>query len=103
VVQVLVASICEFFFVGLLAGVELGVHDGVGAPPSSLSENAQIVIRQAIIRRLRILAPAIFLPAIMLAALISFEERRDVEVGFAWSQSGCCLYGSSFGSCAPSR
>ena len=100
--QVLVASICEFFFVGLLAGVELGVHDGVGAPPSSLSENAQIVIRQAIIRRLRILALAIFLP-IMLAALISFEERRDVEVGFAWSQSGCCLYGSSFGFCAPSR
>jgi hypothetical protein len=72
-----VVSNCELFFVGLLAGIELGVHYGIGAPPSSLSGNAQIVIRQAIIRRLRILAPAIFLPAITLATLIAFEERHE--------------------------
>ena len=55
-----VARYCELFFVGLLAGLELAVHYAFGAPPSSLPEDAQIVLRQTMIRRLRILAPAIF-------------------------------------------
>ncbi len=46
---------------GLLAGCEVGVHYGVGAPPSVVQDIAQIQVRQAAARRLRILMPGLFL------------------------------------------
>ncbi len=75
-VQAHIAPFLELLFVGLLAGFELAVRYGVGAPPSALSETAQILLRQALVRRLRILAPAIFLPAFLLAVLVTFQERH---------------------------
>ncbi len=53
----------NLFFAGLLAGLELGVHYGLGALPETLSEPAQIQLRQAFVLRLRILVPIVFLPA----------------------------------------
>ena len=72
-----VISLCEVIFAGLLAGFEVGVHYGIGAPPSSLPEHAQILFRQALVRRLRILAPAIFLPALVLEILLTVQARHD--------------------------
>jgi hypothetical protein len=67
----------ELLFVGLLAGFEVAVHYGIGAPPSSLTEAAQIALRQVMIRRLRVLAPIIFLPSLLLAVLITVQERHS--------------------------
>ena len=67
----------ELFFTGLLAGFEIAVHYGIGAPPKSLREDAQIVLRQAMVRRLRILAPILFLPSLLLTTLVSLQERYE--------------------------
>lgn len=61
-------------FTGLLAGFEIAIHYGLGAPPQSLSEPAQIVLRQAMVRRLRILAPLLFLPALALSVGLTIQE-----------------------------
>ncbi len=44
-------------FAGVLAGSEIGIHYGVGAPPPVVGDTASIQIRQAAGRRLRILIP----------------------------------------------
>jgi hypothetical protein len=58
-------ELLALLFSGLLAGLELAVHYGLGALPKSLNEQAQISLRQALILRLRILAPAFFLPTLL--------------------------------------
>jgi len=62
-----VSQFLELLFVGLLAGFELAIHYGIGTPPLSLAEDAQILLRQDMVRRLRILVPIIFLPSFVLA------------------------------------
>ncbi len=74
-----VTSFLELFFVGLLAGFEVAVHYGIGAPPSALTESAQIVLRQAMVRRLRVLAPALFVPSLLLAIKIAFDGRNEPQ------------------------
>jgi hypothetical protein len=71
------AEFLGLFFVGLLAGFEVAVHYGIGAPPASLSETAQVLLRQVLVRRLRILAPALFMPSLLLTVLIALEERHE--------------------------
>jgi hypothetical protein len=66
----------ELLFVGLLAGFEVAVHYGIGMPPSVLPEASQIVVRQAIVRQLRVLAPLIFLPSLLFAVLITIREQH---------------------------
>jgi hypothetical protein len=66
----------ELLFVGLLAGFEIAVHYGIGAPPPALPEAYQIVLRQAMVRRLRVLAPIIFLPSLLLAVMITIQKRH---------------------------
>jgi hypothetical protein len=67
----------ELFFLGLLAGFEVAVHYGISTPPSALPEASQIVVRQAMVRRLRILAPILFLPSLFLAVLITIQYGRS--------------------------
>jgi hypothetical protein len=67
------------FFVGLLAGFEVAVHYGIGASPSALTESAQIILRQAMVRRLRVLAPALFVPSLLLAIMIAVNERNEPQ------------------------
>jgi len=62
---------------GVLAGFEIAVHYGLGAPPESLREDAQIVLRQIMVLRLRILAPALFLPTLVFGMAIAVRERHD--------------------------
>ena len=86
-----VIQIRELLFVGLLAGLEIGVHYGIGAPPSTLPENAQILLRQAMVRRLRILAPAIFLPSLVSAVALAVLQRRAAEPGLLYLTIGMLL------------
>jgi hypothetical protein len=65
------------FFAGILAGFEIAVHYGIGAPPDSLTESAQILLRQALIRRLRILAPALFCPTLALGIAVAVRDRTE--------------------------
>lgn len=74
-----VTELFELFFTGLLAGFEVAVHYGLGAPPPALTESAQIILRQAMVRRLRVLAPALFAPSLFLAVMIAVNERNGSQ------------------------
>ncbi len=50
----------NLFFAGLLAGEEFAICYGVRTPLGALDERPQIALRQALIRRLRILVPVLF-------------------------------------------
>jgi hypothetical protein len=50
------------------------VHYGLGAPPESLREDAQILLRQTMVRRLRILAPLIFFPTLLSGIAVAILE-----------------------------
>jgi hypothetical protein len=39
-------KLANLFFAGMLAGIETGVHYGLGAPPPALGEPSQIQLRQ---------------------------------------------------------
>jgi hypothetical protein len=67
-------------FAGLLAGFEIGVHYGIGSPPSSLTEASQILLRQAMVLRLRVLAPVLFLPALAFGISLTVQERHSEAV-----------------------
>jgi uncharacterized membrane protein len=53
---------------GLLAGEEITIRYGVRAPLASLDDQTHIRVRQALIRRLRVLVPAVYLATIVSAA-----------------------------------
>lgn len=90
-VQVHIADFLELLFVGLLAGIELAVHYGIGAPPLALSQSAQILLRQALVRRLRILIPAAFVPAFLFAVLVAFQQRHAPDPWLRWISVGMFL------------
>lgn len=58
----IVIEFVSLFLVGILAGGEFVVRYGVHVSLALLDEPSQIKVRQALIRRLRVLVPAIFLP-----------------------------------------
>jgi hypothetical protein len=59
--QVIIEFICVFL-AGILAGEEFVIYYGVRVPMANLDEKPQIQLRQALVRRLRVLVPAIFVP-----------------------------------------
>ena len=71
-------------FLGLLAGFEVAVHYGLGSPPAILSREAQIQLRQAHTRRLRVLSPALFLPAFIFAVWCTV---RSVHQQNLWARA----------------
>ncbi len=58
-----VFHLINLFFAGILAGMEIAIHYGLHAPTKVLSDQSQLQLRQAPVRRLRVLVPAFFLPA----------------------------------------
>ena len=64
-------------FAGILAGFEIAVHYGVGLPPRSLTDKAQILLRQSMVLRLRILAPALFLPTLAFGITRTIQDRHS--------------------------
>jgi len=70
-------AIVNVFLAGLLAGEELAVCYGLREPLNVLSAYPQIQIRQALIKKLRILVPATFLPAVISAILLTFHNTQQ--------------------------
>jgi hypothetical protein len=55
-------DLASVFFAGMLAGMEFALHYGLSAPAALLDDHAQLRLRQALVRRLRVLVPAFFGP-----------------------------------------
>lgn len=66
-VLVEILSLLNLLGAGVLAGEELVIRYGVSGPLASLDQRSQIRLRQALIRRLRILVPAVFALTILCA------------------------------------
>lgn len=62
-----VVQYAGLFLTGVLAGEELIVRYGIHPAVSSLDDHAHLLVRQALVRRLRILVPIVMLPATALA------------------------------------
>jgi hypothetical protein len=60
-----IVELVSLFFAGLLAGEEFVIYFGVRLPLASLEERPQLLLRQALIRTLRILVPAIFVSTLI--------------------------------------
>ena len=97
-----VTHLLWLLFAGLLAGFEVAVHYGIAAP-ASFGEAELIASRQALIRRLRVLAPALFLPSFLLTLLIASRSGMKRDPGYAGQRQPHCWYGSSSESCGRSR
>ena len=69
-----VLPLVSAFFAGILSGMEIVIHYGLRAPSAVLDDRAQLQLRQALVRRLRVLVPAFFLPTFVSAvALVALE------------------------------
>ena len=83
------------FFAGLLAGALFVIDYGVGhAVATVVDEQAHILVRQALILRLRVLVPAIFVPTILLGVTITVLD--GVDPGFAFRLAGLLVVLTSF-------
>jgi hypothetical protein len=73
------------FFAGLLAGEELVIRYGVRGPLASLDDRSHILLRQALIRALRVLVPSIYfltlLPAVAATVLDGLDSALAVRCG----------------------
>jgi hypothetical protein len=58
-------SIVSLFFAGTLAGIEIASHYGLITGADFLAEKEQVQLRQALVRRLRVLVPSFFAPAFL--------------------------------------
>jgi hypothetical protein len=67
-------------FAGLLAGAEYVVRFGVRDSLRVLEVGPQIVVRQALIRRLRVAVPLLYAPAMLSAMVVAVWRPTVVEV-----------------------
>ncbi len=61
-------------FAGMLAGIEVAVHYGVGRRVVALDDRAQIQLRQALVLRLRVLVPIFFVPTALLGMALAILD-----------------------------
>jgi len=78
-VEALLAAV-NLLFAGLLAGEELAVRYGVRGPIAGLDQRPHILVRQALIRRLRILVPGLILPALLTGVLVTLLDLHGPPV-----------------------
>ena len=62
----IVVTAATLFGAGILAGEELVVRFGVRGPVAALEQHAHIVLRQGLIRTLRILVATVYFPTLLL-------------------------------------
>ncbi len=62
------------FFLGLLAGIEFLVMFGLRGPLKVLPPEPQIVMRQALVRRLRIVVPLVAMTAVVLSVAMAVHD-----------------------------
>jgi uncharacterized membrane protein len=82
------ATVLDFitlFFAGILTGALFVIDYGVRASFVVLDEQSQIRLRQALIRRLRVLVPSIFIPTLLSAVAIAVLDGVDPGFGFRWA------------------
>lgn len=72
----------SLFFAGVLAGMEIAIHYGLGTAPAVLSDQSQILLRQALVRKLRILLPAFFVPTLGLGISVAVLDRAAPSFRF---------------------
>jgi hypothetical protein len=58
--EMLALHFVNLFFAGILAGIEITLHYGLRVPVEVLSEDSQLRLRRALVRRLRMFVPAFF-------------------------------------------
>jgi uncharacterized membrane protein len=75
----------NLFAAGLLAGAEVVVRYGVRDPLTVLDEQPQIVLRQALIRRLRILVPVLFGLTLVSGVAVAVVDGAGPGAGFRWA------------------
>ena len=72
----------ELFCAGLLAGAEFIVCFGARSTITVLDEQPQVQLRQALIRRLRLLVPAVYVPALLSAVAVTVLADTGDGFGF---------------------
>ena len=80
-----IVGFINLFFIGLLAGEEFVIRYGVRAPVATLDELPQIQLRQALIRRLRILVPIVFGATILSGIAVTVLDGLDMGFGFRFA------------------
>jgi hypothetical protein len=70
------------FFAGMLAGIEVAIHYGVGRRVAGLDDRAQIQLRQALVLRLRVLVPVFFVPTALLGVAVAILDGATSGVWF---------------------
>jgi uncharacterized membrane protein len=84
----IVLEFINLFCTGLFAGIEFIVCFGVRGPLNVLDDQPHIQIRQALIRRLRVLVPAVFLPTAISGVTVAVLE--GTAPGFVFRCAGAC-------------
>jgi uncharacterized membrane protein len=67
-------GLASVFFAGLLAGEEFVVRFGIRGPLASLPDGPHILMRQALIRTLRVLVPILYLLALLTTLGTAFVD-----------------------------
>ncbi len=77
----LVAVLCA----GLLAGEEFVIRYGVRGPLATLDDRAHILLRQALIRKLRVLVPSMHVAALLSAVAATALDGIDSGIALRWA------------------
>jgi uncharacterized membrane protein len=72
--MIAVLALVGTFLLGLLAGCEFTVRYAVRAPLAALDDRAHILLRQGLIRTLRVLVPAVYLPGFLIAIAVAIID-----------------------------
>ncbi len=81
-----VVGLVSVFFAGLLAGEEFVIRYGVRGPLASLEARPHILVRQALIRTLRVLVPILYLLALLTSVAVTVVDGS--ESGFPFRCAG---------------
>jgi len=84
-IPIIILDFVNLFFAGLLAGIEFVIHYGLRAPAEVLDEHSQLQLRQAMVRRLRVLVPAFFLPAALSGLAITVLDSGAPGSWLRWA------------------
>lgn len=83
-----IVGFVNLFCLGLLAGEEFTIRYGVRAPLASLEDKAHILLRQALIRKLRILVPIIFAMTLISGIAVTFLNSFNFSSEFGLRCAG---------------
>jgi hypothetical protein len=72
----------NLFLAGILAGEEFVVRYGLSAPLAGMDDRPHIQLRQALIRRLRILVPSLFILTVSTGIAALIADRSSPGFGF---------------------